>query len=87
VYGTDAALDAEANALRSAADDLALSEGYAHEAFEPGATEAQQEPAPRRRRAIDLLPKLPRPPSRPTPESVTQQIASTKGPSSGPDFS
>jgi hypothetical protein len=82
-----AELDAEATALRSAADDLALSEGYAPEAFEPVADEPQQEPAPRRRRVIDLLPKLPRPPSRPTPESVAQQSASTRGPSSSPDLS
>lgn len=78
---------AELSALRSAADDLALSEGYAPEAFAADADEPRQTAvAPRRRRAIDLPPKLPRPPARPTPESVTQQSASASGPSSGPDL-
>ncbi len=84
---SDAASVAELSALRSAADDLAMSEGYAPEAFAADADEPRQPAAaPRRRRAIDLLPKLPRPPARPTPESVTQQSASASGPSSGPDF-
>lgn len=82
---SDAESIAELSALRSAADDLALSESYAPEAFAADADESRQPAtAPRRRRAIDLLPKLPRPPARPTPEGVSQQSASTRGPSSGP---
>lgn len=82
---SDAESVAELSALRSAADDLALSEGYAPEAFAADVDESRQSAAaPRRRRAIDLLPKLPRPPARPTPESVTQQSAATTGPRSGP---
>lgn len=85
LYEPDLDLEAERSALRSAADDLALSQGYAPEAFESDVEEPQQEPTPRRR-TIDLLPKLPQRPSRPTPESVTQQGAATSGPSSGPDL-
>lgn len=84
---SDAESVAELSALRSAADDLALSEGYAPEAFTADADESRQPAAPRRRRVIDLLPKLPRPPARPTPESVAQQSSSTNGPSSSPDLS
>ncbi len=83
---SDAESVAELSALRSAADDLALSEGYAPEAFAADADEPRESAAPRRRRVIDLLPKLPRPPARPTPESVAQQSASTSGPSSGPNL-
>ncbi len=83
-YESDLDIEAESSALLSAADDLAVSEGYAPQAFAPVADEPQQKPAPRQRRTINLLPKLPQRPSRPTPESVTQQGTSTSGPSSGP---
>lgn len=84
LYEPDLDIEAERTALQSAADDLALSEGYAPEAFAADVDEPHEEPAPRRRHGIDLRPKLPQRPSRPTPESVTQQGASLNGPSSGP---